>query len=333
MIHADKIVFLTGGADLACQSGLEIGARDAPLVRKPDFNVAYADYADTDTIRAGLAGTGIDPAGVVDVDIVTNGGRVSDATNRRFDYVVASHVLEHVPDLLGWLADMHRVLRPGGTLGLAVPDRRFTFDRARAESSIAEAVEAWILGYSRPSIRQIFDSAWQAIETSPEQGWAGDVPSAQILAQRHLRLRGMVRWSEDIHASGQYVDAHCWVFTAASFLTLLEQAAIMGLFPFVLERFRPADEGGYEFLVLLRAAEAGMDADIAASIVAAQADLATHAGEAAFAAVHASAISAAAIAEAAAALEALDAMRASRSWRLTAPLRRLNAWIAAKRGA
>ena len=59
----------------------------------------------------------------------------------------------YVPDLLGWLEDLQKCLKPGGTLGLAIPDRRFTFDRFRRESVIAEAVEAYLLHLERPSGR------------------------------------------------------------------------------------------------------------------------------------------------------------------------------------
>lgn len=38
-----------------------------------------------------------------------------------FDRVLAIHVLEHLPDLPGALDEVHRVLRPGGRLAVAIP--------------------------------------------------------------------------------------------------------------------------------------------------------------------------------------------------------------------
>jgi SAM-dependent methyltransferase len=316
--HSEKIRLLTAGHDLATAHGLEIGPRDAPLIRKPHNRVLYADYADAETIRANLHDPAIDKSQVVDVDIVTGGGKLSAATAEKFDYIVASHVAEHVPDLLGWLIDLQSVLRPGGTLGLGIPDRRFTFDRARAESTIAEAVEAWLLGLTRPSPRQVFDSAWQAFDISVPQGWRGEIPPAGELAQRQAKLRPALDLVRAMHAEQRYNDAHCWVFTPASFLTLLAQAAELGLLPYTLDTFHPTESGGYEFFAVLRRTD-GETA--AASIANAQALLATWPAEAEFAAAHENPEIRSLRNENVALREALGTMRASRFWRLTAPLR------------
>jgi SAM-dependent methyltransferase len=42
---------------------------------------------------------------------------------RRFDLVVCAEVLEHVPDDVAVLKEIHRVLAPGGTLAVSVPRR------------------------------------------------------------------------------------------------------------------------------------------------------------------------------------------------------------------
>jgi predicted SAM-dependent methyltransferase len=319
--HAGKVALLTGGRDLARCAGLEIGPRDSPLVRKADGPVLYADYADTATIRANLQQSGVDPAGVLEVDLVTGGGPLAAVMPAPVDYVVASHVAEHVPDLLGWLADIRAVLKPGGTLGLAVPDRRFTFDRFRQESTIAEAVEAYLLQATRPSLRQVFDSAWPAVEIGVDQAWRNEIPEMAGAAQRLTRLKPALELVRRLQAEPVYNDAHCWVFTPASFLDLLEQAARMDLLPYTLQDFHPTAQGGYEFYAVLRGADGGEAA--IASIEAARGKLAGWPAERAFAEAHASRELKAARAENAALRHALFVMQTSRFWRLTAPARSL----------
>ena len=42
--------------------------------------------------------------------------------DNEFDFLVSSHVLEHMPDFIAVLRGWQRVLKPGGIMGVAVPD-------------------------------------------------------------------------------------------------------------------------------------------------------------------------------------------------------------------
>jgi SAM-dependent methyltransferase len=57
----------------------------------------------------------------------------------RFDLVICSHVLEHVPDDHAAISEMHRVLRPGG---LALVQTPVNYDQAGTYEDPAEADEA-----------------------------------------------------------------------------------------------------------------------------------------------------------------------------------------------
>ena len=45
-----------------------------------------------------------------------------------YDFFIASHVIEHFPDLLGFLRNVENLLRVGGVLSLVIPDKRYCFD-------------------------------------------------------------------------------------------------------------------------------------------------------------------------------------------------------------
>lgn len=64
-----------------------------------------------------------------------------EAADDSYDAVLASHVLEHLANPLGALAEWQRVVRPGGHLALIVPHREGTFDHRRAVTSV-EHMEA-----------------------------------------------------------------------------------------------------------------------------------------------------------------------------------------------
>ena len=94
------------------QTGLEIGALDNPIARKEVGTVYYADYCSTDQLKENHRNTPtVNIDNIVQVDFVTNGGAISDVvpTDIRFDYVLASHVIEHVPDIISWLQDVGKV--------------------------------------------------------------------------------------------------------------------------------------------------------------------------------------------------------------------------------
>lgn len=240
----------TIGEAAASGFGLEIGPLNAPLLKKPDHQVQYVDYAPTAVLRRNQFDPSIDPDQIVEVDIVWGERRLREAVGRTVDFVVASHVVEHVPDLVGWLFELREVLEPGGVLGLVVPDKRFTFDALRTESTIAEAVEAYLLGYRQPSLRQVFDAAALGVAVDAASVWR-DGPSgigdrrAEVL-ERLPRALDLVR---RLHHAPRYNDAHCWVFSPASFLALLEELAAVGLLPFTVDAFWPTEPGSFEFYV------------------------------------------------------------------------------------
>ncbi len=280
------------------------------MVLKCEGPIRYVDYLPTEELRASQQDPSVVVADIVDVDIVWGARSLRELVGEPVDYVLASHVIEHVPDLIGWLLELHDVLRPGGTLGLAIPDRRFTFDLWRRESTLAEMVEAYLLRLRRPSVRQVFDAASLAVPVDPAAAWRADLREGAPPSGKLAAAFGLAR---SLAEAPRHIDAHCWVFTPASFLDGVEALLRLGVFPYTIAEFRPTEPGSLEFLVRLTA-EDNPDA-ARASLAAARvalADATPWPGEPA------------ALARANAALrEALRVTRASTSWRITAPLRQL----------
>jgi SAM-dependent methyltransferase len=54
-----------------------------------------------------------------------------------YDFVLASHILEHVANPLRALSEFHRVLKSKGYLLIAVPNQKHTFDHRRAVATFA----------------------------------------------------------------------------------------------------------------------------------------------------------------------------------------------------
>jgi hypothetical protein len=145
--------------DADTMRGLEIGALDKPRFDRARTDITYVDHASTEDLRQKYA---TDQAmadhldQIVDVDVVWSGDRsLAEAVDPRppFDFAYASHVAEHAPDLIGWLDQVAEVLVDGGLLALALPDKRLCFDVNRAETEIADLVDAHLRGFFAPRSR------------------------------------------------------------------------------------------------------------------------------------------------------------------------------------
>ena len=153
------------GIDVAAGDGLEFGPLTRPMLRRPAARVFTVDHVDTAALRLKYAeDPHVRAADIGAVDIVWNDGPLRDAVDRAlpgaerwFAYAIASHVIEHVPDMIWWLAEIRSVLSSGAALRLVMPDRRFTMDIARRETVLADVLAAYLVAARRPQPREIID--------------------------------------------------------------------------------------------------------------------------------------------------------------------------------
>jgi hypothetical protein len=268
MADLDRRALILGEIDPARMRGLEIGALNKPLVRKSDGDIRYVDWADTETIKAKGYDSSIDPDDIVEVDIVWAAQPLSEAVGRPVDYIVASHVIEHAPDVLGWLHDLAGALKPDGLLALAVPDKRYSFDLRRNPSTLGEVIEAFVLEYRRPSIRQVVDQTFNAVVVDIAQAWREDLSGAALpkLAGDDEALEMAYGQARLLRDDPRYLDTHCWVFTPQTFLTLLDLLAQLRLLPFRVVSFTTTPRDTLEFYVRLRKTDPEAVDEIRASI-------------------------------------------------------------------
>ena len=77
---------------------------------------------------------------LISPDVLADAGQLPFA-NGSLNFVIASHVLEHMPFPLASLRSWYRVLGSGGILILKIPDKRYTFDVKRRRSPLQHLVE------------------------------------------------------------------------------------------------------------------------------------------------------------------------------------------------
>ena len=237
---------MLAGLDVAGLTGIEVGPLNRPLVSRGDGSILYVDHADTASLRRKYAADpNVKIDEIADVDAVWGDNTLLDAVGRTVDYVVASHVIEHVPDLISWLAEVRDVLVPGGQLRLAVPDRRFTFDYYRSETRLSDVVHAWLLKARRPLSHSILDFCLEVVEVDPIAAWQGEIPAPKPMYD----LQASLSLAADARDNGAYHDVHCWVFTPISFAQLMGRLAALGLADFSCRGFFETKPNTLEFIV------------------------------------------------------------------------------------
>jgi SAM-dependent methyltransferase len=148
--------------------GVEIGALNAPLALPPSLSVRYVDRMPVSELRRQypeLKGTEL-----VEPDLLDDGERLSKLADQSQDFVIANHFLEHCENPILAVINMFRVLRTGGTLYLAIPDMRYTFDRHRRVTPIEHLVQDFQRGPEQSRVQHFeeFARTFQPEAAEPE---------------------------------------------------------------------------------------------------------------------------------------------------------------------
>lgn len=124
--------------------GIEIGALHNPVFVGPLSNSKYVDRMSTaDLVREYPELAGLKLA---NTDIVDNGEELSTIAADSLDFIIANHFIEHCENPIRTIHNFTQKLRPKGKLFLAVPDKRYTFDRQRPSTTFEHLVKDYELG-------------------------------------------------------------------------------------------------------------------------------------------------------------------------------------------
>lgn len=222
---------------------IEIGPSFAPLVPKREgWNAFTIDHASREGLVAKYAGNPqVDVSQIEEVDFVWSGGSIVDAVpedqHGTFDAFIASHVIEHTTDVVAFLQAAEKLLRPDGTVILAVPDKRKCFDAFRSLSNTGQAIEAYAEQRSRHTMGTHLNH-WLSNATKD------DAPGFALNDQRPFRYSyspaDTQQWMGYASAD-HYIDAHAWTWTPASFELMMLELAQLGFLGLRVEAVAEAE--------------------------------------------------------------------------------------------
>lgn len=230
--------------------GLEIGPSHNPIApKKIGFNVHILDHASATELREKYKGHNVNLDNIEEVDFVWRGETFQELIGKSscYDWVIASHVIEHVPDLVSYLQQCEALLKQDGILSLVIPDKRFCFDYFSSSTSTGNVLDAYAEKRVKPSHGQIFDHFSTASTRNGNIAWEHDgLGGADHIL--HSVAEAKNQWIKSATTS-EYIDVHCWRFTPASFRLLIQDLQYLDLIN--LEIRAEFDTTGCEFYVSL----------------------------------------------------------------------------------
>ena len=232
---------------------VEVGASFRPLAAKRDgWNTCVVDHDTRTGLIEKYAAATVEAEAIEEVDVLWQGGPLHEAfpADRlgTFDALVASHVLEHMPDLIAFLDTSRRLVKDDGCLVFALPDKRWCFDFFRPVSLAGDVLLAHSQRRTRHCPATLFNEVAYAVTLHGRPGWTAGEPAADVAFAHRLGLARQL--FDDTQRDTVYRDAHAWQFTPASFELLILDLSLAGACDWHIDWIRPA--AAVEFLGRLR---------------------------------------------------------------------------------
>ncbi len=118
--------------------GIEIGAFEHPASLGEDCKVKYVDVITREEAKALFPEVDHDTLREVDYVLDVSKDGLSIFGDSSIDFVIMNHVIEHLANPVKVLMELFRVVKTGGHVVIAIPDKQYTFDKLRPLTSFVE---------------------------------------------------------------------------------------------------------------------------------------------------------------------------------------------------
>jgi SAM-dependent methyltransferase len=213
--------------------GLEISPLFAQLVVRGEAQMVYCDRLSTEDLQSrekdnqGRIGLKCE---VEEMDFVWKDGTLLPAyfgDDEKFDFVVSSHVMEHVPNFLGFLAQQFQICKDDGVVCFVVPDVKLTGKYFQPLTTPAQLIDVLLVNRDKPSPGMVYEATYHIFE------WPGleNLRAKHVLeTQRGYTTAQAAEFARV--AVERYIDVHCWSFTYSTFEDVFAEVRDAGFLDF-----------------------------------------------------------------------------------------------------
>lgn len=229
--------------------GIEIGPSHNPVApKKEGYKVHIIDHMSRDQLLAKYKDHPLDLSQIEEVDFIWGGESYSELTgkNKHYDWIIASHLIEHTPDLIGFLNNCDTVLKDEGIIFLVVPDKRYCFDHYRPITGVAKIIDSHLQKNKLHTPGTVAEYFLNVVARGGRIAWdAGATGEYSFVHSLENALQGM----ESVQSGNAYLDVHAWCFVPHSFRLIIHDLFCLGFIPFKEVDFFPTE--GCEFYIVL----------------------------------------------------------------------------------
>lgn len=187
---------------------LEIGPFTNPICSGK--NVKYFDVLSYSDLRNRAQNLKLNTNNIPYINFISKNGDL-DSISETFDIIISSHNLEHQVNLIKHLNQASKLLNPGGSYKMIVPDCAYCFDANIYPSMISEVIMAYFEKKKNHSIDKIIEH--RALTTSNDSLKHWEDKKLGLKRYELINVERIKFAIEEFRrANGNYIDVHSWQF-------------------------------------------------------------------------------------------------------------------------
>lgn len=229
--------------------GVEIGPSHNPVTpKKEGYRVHVIDHLNREQLLEKYRDHNLHLENIEDVDFVWNGETYAELTGKRkfYNWIIASHLIEHIPDLIGFLNNCDEILKDDGVVSLVIPDKRFCFDHYRPISGLAGIIDSHLEKHTLHTPGTVAEFFLNGVSRGGSIAWGGFTAGEYTFNNTLEQAReGINR----VTAQKEYIDVHAWCFSPHSFRLIMHDLYSLGFIQLREVAFFRTQ--GFEFYITL----------------------------------------------------------------------------------
>ena len=156
-----------------------------------------------------------------------------------FDCIAASHVIEHIPNHIGFFKDAEQMLKPGGVIVGANPIPEMCFDCFRPYTTIGDLIDRYHNDMNAPDLKSIIDTQFYQHHLDGRGMWEKSDLKTSTPLPVYTDVENVVK---NIYEStlqrltdGEYIDVHTLVASPDWFALLMFDLYLSGYSKYTVE--------------------------------------------------------------------------------------------------